>query len=214
MLRINVGCGASPTPGWVNFDNSLTVRLARHQLILRALAGLGLIGPEQCRFAAMVVRDGIRWANAVRRIPVPDGSAEIVYCSHMLEHLERDSVLPFLAELRRALAPGGIIRLVLPDLRMRAERYLSDGDADAFVTSTSMAVEPPRGIGGKLRWFVVGPRHHLWMYDGLSLLTLLSASGFHGAVVLPAGETTITAPGDLNLREREEESVYVEARRP
>jgi hypothetical protein len=28
-LRVNVGCGSSPTPGWVNFDNSLSVRAAR-----------------------------------------------------------------------------------------------------------------------------------------------------------------------------------------
>jgi len=24
-LRINIGCGATPTPGWINLDNSLTV---------------------------------------------------------------------------------------------------------------------------------------------------------------------------------------------
>lgn len=29
----------------------------------------------------------------------------------------------------------------------------------------------------------------------------------------PPGETTVLKPGPLNLREREEESVYVEARR-
>ena len=51
------------------------------------------------------------------------------------------------------------------------------------------------------------------MYDGPSLLRLLTESGFSGARVVAAGETSIESPGPLDLREREDESVYVEARR-
>jgi hypothetical protein len=27
-IKINVGCGATPTPGWVIFDNSMSIRMA------------------------------------------------------------------------------------------------------------------------------------------------------------------------------------------
>ena len=57
-------------------------------------------------------------------------------------------------------------------------------------------------------------RQHRWMYDGASLAKLLQDKGFVDVTVLPAGKTGIADPGELNLREREDESAYVEARRP
>jgi hypothetical protein len=52
------------------------------------------------------------------------------------------------------------------------------------------------------------------MYDGPSLCRLLEQQGFRDVRVWPAGETGIPIPGDLNLRERSPESVFVEARKP
>ena len=57
----------------------------------------------------------------------------------------------------------------------------------------------------------MGPRRHLWMYDGLALVNLLSEIGFINVDIMPAGTTTIKVPGNLNLSERASESVYVEA---
>jgi hypothetical protein len=100
-LRINIGCGATPTPGWLNFDNSLTVRLAKWPGLMEALHAAGAVTSGQVHSAAVVRAHGIRWANAVRRIPVPDASAEVVYSSHMLEHLDPEhEVTRFLAEVR------------------------------------------------------------------------------------------------------------------
>jgi hypothetical protein len=42
----------------------------------------------------------------------------------------------------------------------------------------------------------------------------MSEAGFADMKVLEAGRTSIADPGDLNLREREAESVYVEGRKP
>jgi hypothetical protein len=52
------------------------------------------------------------------------------------------------------------------------------------------------------------------MYDGASLARLLVGEGFEDPVRLRPGETTIADPGALDLREREEESLYLEARAP
>jgi hypothetical protein len=49
---------------------------------------------------------------------------------------------------------------------------------------------------------------------GESLAKLVVKHNFVNPKVLPAGATTIHDPGSLNLRERDEESVYVEARKP
>lgn len=212
-LRVNVGCGASPTPGWVNLDNSWTVRLARRPLALSLLQRARLVSAEQRAFAQVARERGIAFAEA-RKLPLADASVEVLYTSHMLEHLSRDEARAFLGEVRRVLQPGGVARVAVPDLALIVRRYRDQGDADRLVESTLLAPEPARGLRGALRSLVVGPRHHAWMYDGPSLVRLLNGEGFFGARIMPAGTTTIPEPGELNLREREEESVYVEARKP
>jgi hypothetical protein len=49
------------------------------------------------------------------------------------------------------------------------------------------------------------------MYDGKSMLDFLTAEGFVGADVVPPGQTRISNPGALDLWERHEVTVYVEA---
>jgi hypothetical protein len=61
---------------------------------------------------------------------------------------------------------------------------------------------------------VIGPRHHLWMYDGASLSGLLRLVGFAEVIVPPPRETAVADPGCLDLKERADESVYVEAANP
>jgi hypothetical protein len=52
------------------------------------------------------------------------------------------------------------------------------------------------------------------MYDGISLSHLLQNHDFSDPIILKAGETIIDDPQDLDLNERESESVYVEAKNP
>jgi hypothetical protein len=49
-----------------------------------------------------------------------------------------------------------------------------------------------------MKWVLIGPRHHLWMYDGSSLAKLLHEAGFADVVIMPPGETNIADPGDLD----------------
>jgi len=77
-----------------------------------------------------------------------------------------------------------------------------------------MGLDRPAGLRGWLKWTLIGPRHHLWMYDGESLAALLREAGFIDPAVMTAGSTRIAQPGQLNLGERALESVYVEAVRP
>lgn len=202
-MRVNLGCGPSPTPGWVNIDNSLTVRLARIPAIS------ALIGRKA--FIEAVRQSQIRYGTALHT-GLPAGSADVIYSSHMLEHLDRREARRFLAEVRRLLKPGGILRLAVPDLGMIAARYASDGDADRFMTALGIELDKPMGLIARLRFaFLTGFRHHHWMYDAASLERLLASEGFDSIVRLQPGETGIADPGALDLREREDESLYLEA---
>jgi SAM-dependent methyltransferase len=213
LTRLNVGCGTTPTEGWLNFDNSPSIRLPRNRLILSLLSATGVVNETQLHLSAVAAEKGIRWAEA-RHLPVPDRSVEALYSSHMLEHLDRNAAREFLKEAARVLVPGGHIRIVVPDLKRRVDQYITDGDADKFLDSTYLVVPRPTGIIGRLKHLVVGPRHHAWMYDERSLSTLLLAAGFDDVVCLPPGATNIPNPGALDLRQREDDSIYVEAHWP
>lgn len=60
-----------------------------------------------------------------------DGSAELIYASHLLEHYARDEFKGALREWWRVLRPGGVLRLAVPDFEACAgiyyERGLEDG---------------------------------------------------------------------------------------
>src|SRR5262245_34616490 len=101
LKRLNVGCGDVPTIGWANYDNSLSLRLAQWPPLATFLRSTGLISEKQRRFMQLVREYDIRYADAVTRIPVPDGSVEVLYTCHMLEHLERREAESFLYEARR-----------------------------------------------------------------------------------------------------------------
>lgn len=68
--------------------------------------------------------------NVLRGLPFSAGSARYVFVSHFLEHLffPRDVTL-FLAELRRVLAPGGTVRIVVPDVEQCIEAYSTHNSA-------------------------------------------------------------------------------------
>lgn len=207
MARVNVGCGATPTPGWINIDNSISVRLA-------ALPWLWPLLPENQRIFAKAARDAKIRAGVATRLQLPDASADVVYSSHMMEHLDGPEAEAFLAEARRVLAPGGVIRLVLPNIRAMAEAYVEHGDADRFVAQTRMGTTRARGVRDWLKHVVYGPRHHLWMYDGPSACRLLAKAGFAAVRELRIGETSIPDPGPLDLHERDAISIYVEGVKP
>jgi predicted SAM-dependent methyltransferase len=213
-VRINIGCGQTPTTGWRNFDNSLSLRLAKIPLLPKLLYKGKLLEGSQYQFIQFAKSNQIEYGDATKGLPISSGSVDVLYGSHMFEHLDKTEAKLFLKEARRVLRSGGIIRLSVPDLRRQVQKYVEFGDADTFIASTHLCQSNPRTILQRLRILIVGTRHHKWMYDGPSIVRLLSSMGFKEPCVLSAGTTMIPSPGELDLFEREDESVYLEAFNP
>jgi predicted SAM-dependent methyltransferase len=213
VLRVNVGCGQTPTTGWRNFDNSPSVRLAKIPLVPQILVRCGFIDSPQYAFIRFARDHAIEYGDATRALPLAPGSVEVLYSSHMVEHLDHQEALSFLKEAMRVLCSGGTLRLAVPDLKRLVGQYAQSKDADAFMRSTGLTRPRPRTIPQRINAAISGPRNHLWMYDGESLIRLVERSGFVGARCLEAGTTTIVNPDGLDLRERDAESCYVEAKK-
>jgi SAM-dependent methyltransferase len=67
----------------------------------------------------------------IRALDLPDGAFDAIICSHVLEHVDDDAAA--LAELRRVVAPGGWVQLMVPQDLTRGETYedpsITDPDA-------------------------------------------------------------------------------------
>jgi predicted SAM-dependent methyltransferase len=62
----------------------------------------------------------------VRNLPFADGSFDIVFSSHVLEHFDRMSWKSVLAEWTRLVATNGKLVLVLPNIMWAAQRMVND----------------------------------------------------------------------------------------
>tara|TARA_B110000967_G_C18287461_1_gene272125 strand:- start:193 stop:336 length:144 start_codon:yes stop_codon:yes gene_type:complete len=45
-LKVNIGCGSSPTEGWINFDNTPAIKLAHSPFKFWILKLFGLLNPS------------------------------------------------------------------------------------------------------------------------------------------------------------------------
>jgi SAM-dependent methyltransferase len=198
----------------VNYDNSPSVKLARRPLVTRVLRALGLLKAEQVAFIDFCKHEDVRWADVTNRIPEPDASVQVVYSSHMLEHLTPEGGARFLREAMRVLRPGGVLRLAVPDLRYFVDNYLRDGDAAIFMSDLYVIPPQATSLRLKLLYLLVGDRRHKVMFDAPALCRLLAEHGYESPTAIESGTTMIEDPGLLDLSERAPESLFVEARKP
>ena len=211
--QVNIGCGQTPTEGWKNFDNSPSIKFAKSPLLFRLATLLGLLDKSQNEYIEWLKNNNIDYADAAKNIPLPDNSVITIYSSHMFEHLSRDGGVRFLQEIQRLLVTDGVVRVVIPDLEKAISRYNKEKNADEFMERISVTSPPISSLKNKLRFIFSGIRHHQWMFDGDSLANLLKSQGFRNVTIQINGNTLIESPGNLNLFEREEESVVVEAKK-
>lgn len=157
--------------GWINFDCSPT-------LIIQKLPIAGSIIRTVCKTK---FSKSVRYGDIVRGLPVGDHTAKGVYCSHVLEHLSLHDLRVALRNTHRILLPGGIFRMVLPDLRHIAAKYVGDETPAAaidFMKETMLGKERrARGFSGLLRTWI-GNADHLWLWDYQSLSKELIDVGF------------------------------------
>lgn len=116
-----------------------------------------------------VINDAhIHYNGSVCNLPYEDNSASLIYASHVLEHFGRSNVTDVLLEWYRVLAPGGVLRLSVPDFAACAMLYLEEGLQD--------------GLTGLIGLVCGGQRNkydfHKMIFDEPFLSKLLLSVGF------------------------------------
>jgi predicted SAM-dependent methyltransferase len=100
-LAVNIGSGGRGLPGWINIE------------LIR-------------------MRDTTICLDVRRPLPLADGSVARIMAEHVVEHMDFRSDIPaVLADWRRVLRPGGLLRIVVPDGARFLAAYAS-GDKKAW----------------------------------------------------------------------------------
>jgi SAM-dependent methyltransferase len=148
-------------------------------------------------------------ADIRQGLPLDRDSIDYAVGIHVLPELAYPELVPALEELHRVLVPGGTLRLALPDLRRGIDAYLA-GDEDYF----KVGRDEVASLGGR---FVV---QMLWYGYSRSLFTadfaleLLERAGFEDVRQCSFGQTAAGIAEIVALDNREEESLFVEGRKP
>ncbi|HLH29017.1 MAG TPA: methyltransferase domain-containing protein, partial [Acidimicrobiales bacterium] len=147
-------------------------------------------------------RADVAW-DLRRPLPFPDGSAEAVFLEHVLEHMSVEDGITVLRHCGRVLAPGGVVRVGVPDAGLYATGYAEEG-------SDTLERLRPRRPTRMLAMSEVFQEHgHRSAWDGETLCLVMAEAGFPGAEVMAGGSSRIDPPPDSPARVAE--SVYVEA---
>jgi len=199
---LNLACGTRTDANWNNVDFSHYALLRHHDFAVRVLRKLGLVSDQRYVRLQAIDRDVIRW-NLTRGIPFDDNTYDVVYHSHFLEHLDRQAAFSCLRECYRVLKPGGILRVVVPDLELLVQWYreslgeLDRGNLDAesrheraihdlfdqMVRTVSSGTAEQKPWVRRIERLIRGNaattgENHRWMYDRHSLGRLLTQIGF------------------------------------
>lgn len=229
---LNLGCGTKMNWEWNNLDFSPYAYLAHHQTVACLLRRLGFLSQERYERFLRVDLEVMYW-DLRNGIPFDNNTFDVVYSSHFLEHIDRDSVSLVLKECYRVLKPNGTIRVVVPDLQFLISRYVSsisaleNGDESALsdhfqsihdlfdqmvrqqITGTTQQRPLVRQIERFLRGDAAKAGElHRWMYDKYSLGVLLSRVGFKDVRAESPFASRIEGWSQFNLDTNEDGSVY------
>lgn len=169
MIKLNLGSGFIGLPDWINYDNSIVVKLKR-LIPIRWLVKIGALPADynDVKFPTIRVRD-LR-----RGIPHGDTSVDVIFTSHFLEHLRRPEAVKLLKDCWRVLRQKGLIRVVVPDVDHI--RSFKDGDDVSVWFYPDYINKKEPSLYDWIKHLFLRP--HKWMYNYYSLRKILTEAGF------------------------------------
>ncbi len=138
--------------------------------------------------------------------PLPDETFEYIVGMHALQDLPYPDIVPALAELRRVLKTGGVLRLGLPDLDKAIRAYLRE-DHDYFYVPDRDAQDIGAKLVAQIVWY--GSVRTPFTYGFVQEMSL--RAGFRHVRRCGFRQTMSPYSDIVSLDNRERESLFVEA---
>jgi predicted SAM-dependent methyltransferase len=181
----------------------LKFRRAQSQEPFRLHLGCGWINKDGwVNVDLFLTRADIAW-NLAAGLPVPDDSVDAIFHEHLMEHLSLRQGYLLTRECQRALRPGGILRIGVPDAGACIASY-------AGHINPSWAESQPTGLLAVQALFY--EHGHRAMYDAETLVALCYAAGLEDARALESGDSRLVPVPDSPRRK--DGTLYVECVKP
>ncbi|MBW4571487.1 MAG: methyltransferase domain-containing protein [Tolypothrix carrinoi HA7290-LM1] len=186
-LLVNVGAGPHAKADWINVDIS-------------EAPGINCVC--DCR----------------KSLPFPDNSVKGIFTEHFFEHIDYVEEVPlFLSECYRVLKPGGIIRIIVPDIEKYLYAYCQGGWEELSIIRpldsdlTDFHFKFKYNTRMELINFVFRQQYeHKYAYDYETLEFILYKYGF-SKVQRQAFGKSLMDELSIDQQIRASESLYVEA---
>ncbi len=165
--KFHLGCGSLIAEGFVNVDEDFGDISSE----LKSGAVYALQEKPNTYVMKHDLRDGI---------PALPDSLDVIYHSHFLEHLTREDGRSFLAQCYRCLKPGGVMRLVVPDLELWCRNYINGKDQffDWYKSTYLGRENPAYQTNAQIFMGMIYNHGHQMAYDFKTLVQLLQDAGF------------------------------------
>jgi len=198
---LNLGCGPVQPRGWVNVDGSHRAWFAAKLApVDRLLTALGI-------FPKTEFGPHVRVLDLRKPLPFADGTVAAIYSGEAWEHFEPQVARRLTQECYRVLAPGGVLRVCVPDGVQFFSRYLDliEKANQAPRGSRAQSVAEIRrhvqlyfndictrrpGLGSMGHF-------HKWQYDEPQLLALFEECGFLDVERMPYRDSRIPNIADV-----------------
>jgi len=136
-------------------------------------------------------------------LPFRSGCAELMHTEDFVDRVTLVQAAAFFRECHRVLKPGGVLRVLVPDLEKLAMLYLEDPQRLVWLWTEFVGIETLTGTAGEVFNLAMNASGHVFMYDGVTLSRLLADCGFDARRV-KYNESDIPALRSLDLRSPDE----------
>ena len=134
-------------------------------------------------------------------IPLPNNCVEMIYSSHLLEHIPFQGLLKLLGECHRVIKPGGHISVCVPNAGNYIRAYMRKENFRTGQPMYEPGVVDTGSYMDQLNYVAYLGDEHKYMFDEENLINLLTKCGFKDAVLREFDP-------EIDLEYRAFESVY------
>jgi SAM-dependent methyltransferase len=218
--RLHLGCGLNTPEGWINLDGSWNVWLAKCPVVRKVFENLAMLPKSR---TTIPWNPGTLIHDLRKPLPFVDNSLLAINASHVLEHLYLEEARRLLKGCFQVLEPGGVLRVVVPNLEAIILEYM---EADSFDDSRRVNVDandsrpisradrlnqqlllraPQPTTGNILYKIYTGLKDfhsHKWMYDAESLTYYFQQAGFVEVQEMACHQSRIDGIEKIELPER------------
>ena len=137
-------------------------------------------------------------------IPLKDNSVDLIYSSHLLEHIPFKELILFLKDCKRVLKKNGVFSVCVPNAGNYLNAYFK-GETFKIKYYSPALIETGSKID-QINYIAYMDGHHKYLFDEENLINTLLTAGFKYAQLRKFDS-------NLDSKERDYESIYALAKK-